>query len=82
MFSSGRGLRPREISHIWGEFPTQQRKIDVSYVNYSIHLPDPKLLARIKAAAKAKGTTVSSFIRAAAEKAVEQHEKKQKSVAA
>ena len=48
----------------------------MSYVNYSIHLPDPQLVKRIKAAAKAKGTTVSSFIRSAAEKAVEQHEKK------
>jgi predicted DNA-binding protein len=48
----------------------------VSYVNYSIHLPDPKLLKRIKAAAKRQGTTVSSFIRSAAEKEVERHEKK------
>ena len=48
----------------------------MSYVNYSIHLPDPQLLKRIKAAAKAKGTTVSSFIRSAAEKAVADHEKK------
>ena len=48
----------------------------MSYVNYSIHLPDPDLLKRIKAAAKENGTTVSSFIRAAAEKAVERHEKK------
>jgi predicted DNA-binding protein len=46
------------------------------YVNYSIHLPDPKLLRRIKAAAKAQGTTVSSFIRSAAEREVERHEKK------
>ncbi len=48
----------------------------MAYVNYSIHLPDPKLLKRIKAAAKERGTTVSSFIRSAAEKAVTDHEKK------
>ncbi len=46
------------------------------YVNYSIHLPNPELLERIKAAAEEQGTSVSSFIRAAAEKEVAKHEKK------
>ena len=57
----------------------------MSYVNYSIHLPDPKLLKRIKAAAKAEDVSPGAFIRTAAEKAVEEHEKKRekkKSVAA
>ena len=55
----------------------------MSYVNYSIHLPDPKLLKRIKAAAKEQDVSPGAFIRTAAEKAVEDHEKKQKkSVAA
>ena len=48
----------------------------MGYVNYSIHLPNPQLLKRIKAAAKAKNVSTSAFIRAAAEKAVVQHEKK------
>lgn len=48
----------------------------MGYLNYSIHLPDPKLLKRIKAAAKAANLSPSAFIRSAAEKAVEEHEKK------
>lgn len=48
----------------------------MSYVNYSIHLPDPDLLERIKSAAKKQNMSTSAFIRAAAEKAVEKHEKK------
>ena len=54
----------------------------MSYVNYSIHLPDPKLLKRIKAAAKEQDVSPGAFIRLAAEKAVEKHEKQKKSVAA
>jgi hypothetical protein len=53
----------------------------MSYLNYSIHLPDPKLLKRIKAAAKEQDVSPGAFIREAAEKAVEKHEKK-KGVAA
>jgi metal-responsive CopG/Arc/MetJ family transcriptional regulator len=48
----------------------------MGYVNYSIHLPDPKLLRRIKAAAKKQNVSVSTFIRSAAERAVAEHEKK------
>jgi len=48
----------------------------MNYVNYSIHLPDPKLLKRIKAAAKSRNISPGAFIRSAAEKAVEEHEKK------
>ena len=56
----------------------------MSYVNYSIHLPDPKLLKRIKAAAKEQDVSPGAFIRTAAEKAVVDHEKKRekKNVAA
>lgn len=46
------------------------------YVNYSIHLPDPALLSRIKAAARASNVSPGAFIRSAAEKAVEKHERK------
>jgi len=42
------------------------------YQNYSIHFPDPKLLKRIKAAAKKQKMSVSAFIRSAAERAVEE----------
>ena len=55
----------------------------MNYVNYSIHLPDPKLLKRIKAAAKAEDMSPGAFIRLAAEKALEEYEhKKKKRVAA
>ena len=55
----------------------------MNYVNYSIHLPDPELLKRIKAVAKEQDVSPGAFIRTAAEKAVEKHEKqKKKSVAA
>jgi hypothetical protein len=48
----------------------------MNYVNYSIHLPDPKLLKRIKAAAKEKNVSPGAFIREAAERAVAEHERK------
>ena len=48
----------------------------MSYVNYSIHLPDPELLKRIKAAAKKRNISPGAFIREAAEKEVVRHEKK------
>lgn len=48
----------------------------MTYVNYSIHLPDPKLLRRIKTAAKELGCSPGAFIRVAAEKAIAEHEKK------
>jgi ribbon-helix-helix CopG family protein len=56
----------------------------MGYVNYSIHWPDPKLLKRIKALAKSQKMSPGAFIRAAAEKALEEHEKRcvKKSVAA
>jgi len=56
----------------------------MTYVNYSIHLPDPKLLKRIKAVAKKLDVSPGAFIRSAAEKAVAEHERKfeKKSVAA
>lgn len=57
------------------------RDANMGYVNYSIHLPDPKLLKRIKAAAKEQDVTPAAFIRAAAERAVEEHEKKQRKAA-
>lgn len=50
------------------------------YLNYTIHLPDPKLLERIKAAAKKRNISTGAFIREAAERAVIKHEK-QKSAA-
>jgi hypothetical protein len=50
----------------------------MGYVNYSIHLPDPELLNRIKAAAKAKNVSPGAFIRLAAEKAVAKYEKKKR----
>jgi len=46
------------------------------YVNYSIHWPDPKILKRIKAAAKRQKVSTGAFIRQAAEKALEEFEKK------
>ena len=49
----------------------------MSYQNYSIHLPDAKLLRRIRAAAKAQGIAPGAFIRMAAEKAVASFEKKE-----
>jgi hypothetical protein len=48
----------------------------MTYVNYSIHLPDRMLLKRIKLAAKAQGIAPGAFIRLAAEKAVLAFEKK------
>ncbi len=48
----------------------------MNYVNYSIHLPDPELLERIKVAAKQRNISPGAFIREAAEKAVAKHEKK------
>lgn len=53
---------------------------DMRYLNYTIHLPDPKLLERIKAAAKKRNISTGAFIREAAERAVIKHEK-QKSAA-
>lgn len=53
----------------------------MSYVNYSIHLPDPKLLKRIKAVAKKRNMSPAAFIREATERALVEHEK-QKSAAA
>jgi predicted DNA-binding protein len=47
----------------------------VNYVNYSIHLPDPELLERIKEVAKQRNISPGAFIREAAEKAVIKHEK-------
>jgi EAL domain-containing protein (putative c-di-GMP-specific phosphodiesterase class I) len=52
-----------------------------TYVNTSIHFPDPKLLKRIRAVAKAKGIAPSAFIREAAERAVAEEEKKAKRAA-
>ena len=54
----------------------------MGYVNYSIHFPDPKLLKRIKAAAKAQDTSVSSYIRSAVEKAIAERDKTPKKRAA
>jgi len=48
----------------------------MGYVNYSIHLPDPKLLERIKEAAAELNISPGAFIRIAAEKAVAKHESK------
>jgi hypothetical protein len=47
----------------------------MSYLNYSIHLKDPKLLDRVKAAAEDLDISPGAFFRIAAEKAVAQHEK-------
>lgn len=52
----------------------------MSYQNYSIHLPDAKLLKRIRVAAKAQGVAPGAFIRMAAEKAVVTFERKGSSV--
>jgi len=49
----------------------------MNYVNYSIHLPDPALLERIKAVAKQRNISPGAFIREAAEKAVIKYEKRQ-----
>ena len=85
------GLHPEGISHIWVEKVAQETNEEgrrfsaktMTYVNYSIHLPDPKLLKRIKAAAKKLDVSPGAFIRSAAEKAVAEHERKfeKKSVA-
>ena len=53
-----------------------------AYVNTSIHFPNPELLERIRAAAKRLGVTPGTFIRQAAERAVEQQERKTKKRAA
>ena len=53
----------------------------MGYVNYSIHWPDPKLLRRIKVAAKEQKVSPGAFIRLAAERAVASHEKKQRRAA-
>jgi hypothetical protein len=50
----------------------------MGYVNYSIHLPDPQLLKRIKLAAEQQNISPGAFFRIAAEKAVAEHEKKQR----
>lgn len=50
----------------------------MSYVNYSIHLPDPELLERIKVAAKKLNISPGAFIRLAAEKAVVKYEKQKR----
>jgi len=46
------------------------------YVNYSIHFPDHEVLERIKNAARDKNVSPGAFIRMAAEKAVNDHDKK------
>ena len=56
----------------------QSNRNTVNYVNYSIHLPDPELLERIKAAAKQRNISPGAFIREAAEKAVIKHEKQKR----
>jgi len=74
------GLPPELVSYMRWRVPGN-RKEDGSamrYVNYSIHLPNPQLLKRIKAAAKQLDVSPSAFIREAAEKAVEQFEKKRR----
>jgi metal-responsive CopG/Arc/MetJ family transcriptional regulator len=48
----------------------------MGFVNFSIHLPDPKLLKRIKTAAKKQKISPGAFIRQAAEKAIEEYEKR------
>jgi hypothetical protein len=53
----------------------------MNFVNYSIYLPDPKLLKRIKAAAKEQNMTPAAFFRLAAEKAIDEYEKKSKRAA-
>ena len=53
----------------------------MNYVNYSIHLPDPGLLERIKTAAKRMNISPGAFIRLAAEKAVIKYEKQKTSQA-
>jgi hypothetical protein len=42
----------------------------MSYVNYSIHWPDPQLLERIKAEAARQNISPGAFVRAASEKAL------------
>lgn len=48
----------------------------MAYVNYSIHLKDPELLDRVKAAAAQLGISPGAFFRISAEKYVAEHEKK------
>ena len=48
----------------------------VGYINYSIYLPDPALLRRVKAAAKEQKLSPGAVFRLAAEQYVTQHEKK------
>ena len=48
----------------------------MGYINYSIYLPDPVLLRRVKAAAKEQKLSPGAIFRLAAEAYVAQHEKK------
>ena len=52
-----------------------QRK-NMAHTTYSIHLPDPQLLERVRAAAKMQDISPGAFIRSAVEKAVTDFEKK------
>jgi hypothetical protein len=62
---------PRQL-----ENASLNKRTNMGYVNYSIYWPDPKLLRRIKAAAKEQKVSPSVFVRSAAEKALAEHEKK------
>jgi len=48
----------------------------MGYINYSIYLPDPALLRRVKAAAKEQKLSPGAIFRLAAEAYVAQHEKR------
>lgn len=67
-------LHPEDVSYMCrGQYRNGK---NMGYVNYSIHLPDPQLLKRIKAAAEQQNISPGAFFRIAAEKAVIEHEKK------
>lgn len=48
------------------------------HVTFTIHLPDPELLDRVRAAADELGISPGAYFRLAVEKAVERHEKKKR----
>lgn len=48
----------------------------MGYINYSIYLPDPALLRRVKAAAKEQKVSPGAIFRMAAEQYVAQRERK------
>ena len=48
----------------------------MGYINYSIYLPDPELLRRVKKAAREQKVSPGAVFRLAAEQYVAQHEKR------